>query len=96
VFDTLFRRYSALWIGKMARYDGLKPARRWPLVLAGIAVLVYSIVVLGFVSQSRDLGLRCLMPNEEDLVAAGEHSENEVGVRIDRVFDVTTDGDRPQ
>ncbi|QDU41771.1 Transcriptional regulatory protein ZraR [Symmachiella dynata] len=94
--DTLFRRYSALWIGKMARYDGLKPARRWPLVLAGIAVLVYSIIVLGFVSQSRDLGLRCLMPNEEDLVAAGEHPENEVGVRIDRVFDVTTDGDRPQ
>ena len=59
-------------------------------------MLVYSIVVLGFVSQSRDLGLRCLMPDDVDLVMAESQPEDPVGVRIDRVFDVTTDGDRPQ
>jgi len=59
--------------------------------------LLYSIVVLGFVAQSRDLGLRCLLPSEADLeIARNQPKEEYVGVRVGRAANVTTNGDKPK
>lgn len=68
----------------MVDIDRVKIPRKWPLAAAGVAVLLYSIIVLGFVAKSRDLGLRCLLADDAPIEAEGDAQPN--GVRIAHVM----------
>lgn len=64
--------------------DPIKTKHKWPLAAAGVAVLIYSITVLGFVAKTRDLGLRCLLAS--DAQVDQQSDEEKTGIRIARVM----------
>ncbi len=95
--DPSFSALFGAWLGAMVELESVKPVRKWPLATAGVAVLVYSIVVLGFVAKSRDIGLRCLLTSANDGTVETVDEETELaGIRIDRLINVETNGVRPR
>ena len=42
----------------------MKPRWQWLMAAAGAFIVVYSMVVLGFVATTPDIGIRCLMTDD--------------------------------
>jgi transcriptional regulator with GAF, ATPase, and Fis domain len=61
---------------------------RWLLSLFGVFIVVYSLLVLGFIATTPDLGLRCLMIKSGDVSIEGGSSQPN-GIAIQRFVSAT-------